>query len=76
MIIYNMRYRGPFEYDKFCLNILQFYNEVQHLTHFELSDQTGSVSQINDQLETMLLQYENTHVGEAYKVLMLMQQPE
>jgi hypothetical protein len=28
MILYNMRYRGPLEYDKFALNILQFHNDV------------------------------------------------
>ena len=28
MIIYNMRNRGPFEYDKFILNILQIHNAV------------------------------------------------
>lgn len=28
MIVYNNRYRGPIEYDKFILNILQFSNET------------------------------------------------
>lgn len=28
MIPYNFRYRGPYEYDKFILNIFQFHNEV------------------------------------------------
>ena len=28
MIVYNMRYRGPYEYDKLILNVFQFYNEV------------------------------------------------
>lgn len=28
MIIYNMRNRGPYEYDKFVLNILQIHNAV------------------------------------------------
>lgn len=28
MIFYNMRYRGPYEYDKFVLNILQYCNLV------------------------------------------------
>lgn len=31
MILYNMRYRGPYEYDKFALNIMQFANEVKRL---------------------------------------------
>ena len=28
MIYYNMRYRGPYEYDKFTLNILNYANYV------------------------------------------------
>ena len=28
MIQYNMRYRGPYEYEKFILNVYQFYNEM------------------------------------------------
>ena len=31
MILYNMRYRGPYEYDKFALNIMQFVNETKRL---------------------------------------------
>lgn len=31
MILYNMRHRGPFEYDKFTLNIFQLFNEVKIL---------------------------------------------
>lgn len=28
MILYNMRYRGPYEYDKFVLNTLQISNAI------------------------------------------------
>ncbi len=31
MILYNIRHRGPFEYDKFVLNILQVSNETKRL---------------------------------------------
>lgn len=31
MILYNYRYRGPYEYDKFVNNILQFFNETKLL---------------------------------------------
>lgn len=31
MILYNMRYRGPYEYDKFILNTMQFVNETKRL---------------------------------------------
>lgn len=28
MINYNMRYRGPYEYDKFVLNVFQYSNAI------------------------------------------------
>ena len=31
IILYNIRHRGPFEYDKFVLNILQVSNETKRL---------------------------------------------
>jgi hypothetical protein len=31
MILYNIRYRGPYEYDKFILNIFQLNNEIKRL---------------------------------------------
>lgn len=36
MIVYNMRYRGPLEYDKFVLNILQFHNEIHAIAKKEI----------------------------------------
>ena len=33
MITYNMRYRGPYEYDKFALNILQYNNLVKDIVY-------------------------------------------
>ena len=39
MILYNMRYRGPYEYDKFVLNVMQFVNETKRLKG-ELGDTT------------------------------------
>lgn len=36
MIHYNMRYRGPYEHDKFVLNILQYSNDANDfLADFE-----------------------------------------
>lgn len=29
MILYNMRHRGPYEYDKFVLNTLQIHNAIE-----------------------------------------------
>lgn len=31
MILYNLRYRGPFEYDKLVLNTLQYCNDVKKI---------------------------------------------
>lgn len=32
MIHYNMRYRGPYEYEKFILNVLQYSNNAHDFT--------------------------------------------
>ena len=40
MIIYNFRYRGPYEYDKYVNNILQFYNEVRAVEREITADNT------------------------------------
>lgn len=37
MILYNMRNRGPYEYDKFTLNILQIHNAVTLSEMYELT---------------------------------------
>lgn len=31
MILYNLRYRGPYEYDKFILNTFQLVNEIRRM---------------------------------------------
>ena len=33
MIFYNFRYRGPYEYDKYVLNVLQYSNMVNDFIH-------------------------------------------
>lgn len=32
MIHYNMRYRGPYEYEKFVLNVLQYSNNAHNFS--------------------------------------------
>jgi hypothetical protein len=44
MILYDMRYRGPMEYDKFALNILQYSNEINYMLKRELS--VGNISSL------------------------------
>lgn len=48
MILYNMRHRGPYEYDKFTLNILQISNAV---TLSELQELTVNSNNKNNLLE-------------------------
>lgn len=51
MILYNMRNRGPFEYDKFVLNVLQLYNAINLAEINELkltNEQIKSLSEIQE----------------------------
>lgn len=53
MIVYNMRYRGPLEYDKFVLNTLQFHNEINGviLKEFESETSTNSIASLTTDLD-------------------------
>lgn len=54
MIRYNMRYRGPYEYDKFVLNILQLYNAVNlaEINEFKITnEQEKSIMQLNSLID-------------------------
>lgn len=52
MIIYNMNYRGPFEYDKMVLNAMQLSNYVNKMNTSELSGKF-------DQLQVLSTRYDN-----------------
>lgn len=55
MILYNMRYRGPLEYDKFVLNTLQFYNEVSVMLQTEFgSGNEDSLAAIQSEVNSVL----------------------
>ena len=47
MILYNFRYRGPYEYDKYVNNILQFWNEVRFV------EKSIAADTVNNQLEDL-----------------------
>lgn len=51
MIKYNMRYRGPYEYDKYALNILQFHNEVNRISDKLTRDSNSSLKKLTQQLD-------------------------
>lgn len=47
MILYNMRERGPYEYDKFVLNTLQLFNAVNLAEIHEMVQATDGVESLN-----------------------------
>lgn len=54
MIHYNLRYRGPFEYDKLVLSIFQFFNLTKFL---EQDIQAGGIGILGDkqkEIESLL----------------------
>ena len=53
MIYYNMRYRGPYEYDKFTLNILNYINYVNDYTYDmnNISEEYNTLKYIKDQVD-------------------------
>lgn len=60
MILYNMRYRGPYEYDKFVLNVLQIHNS---LTLSELNE-----LQINNEKKDSLFTIQK-NIDDLYNAL-------
>ena len=44
MIVYNNRYRGPMEYDKFILNTLQYVNEVNMILKNEFYNSESQIA--------------------------------
>ena len=51
MINYNIRYRGPYEYDKFILNIFQYSNAIYYF-EYDLSNK-GAYTTINELKDTV-----------------------
>lgn len=44
MIYYNFPYRGPFEYDKFIISILQYCNEAENIRQMLEKEEEGFVA--------------------------------
>ena len=51
MINYNIRYRGPYEYDKFILNIFQYSNAIYDF-EYDLSNK-GAYTTSNELKDTV-----------------------
>ena len=54
MIHYNMRYRGPYEYEKFVLNVLQFANEANDfLDDLEKEQSYETIKMLYDEINDL-----------------------
>ena len=58
MIFYNMRYRGPYEYDKFVLNIFQYCNLINEIKHDTIG--TSSFKTLHDLQQEVDILFDNT----------------
>ena len=47
-----MRYRGPYEYDKLILNVLQYHNEVMDLVH-EMKEKGSDLDKLSTSIDLM-----------------------
>lgn len=70
MIRYNLRYRGPFEYDKFILSIFQFSNEVKLLQESVINGDLALLKVDHDKTKKILDQLTNEK-GIMQKILAL-----
>ena len=69
MIYYNMRYRGPYEYDKFTLNILNYINFVNDYiydmnnTSKDYKTFKETQDEVNKQFETVMRNMETVYTN-------------
>ena len=54
MILYNYRYRGPCEYDKFVNNVLQIFNETKFLENKLLKREYNQIQSLFDELDELV----------------------
>ena len=75
MINYNIRYRGPYEYDKFILNIFQYSNAIYDF-EYDLSSK-GAYTTINELKDTVdalfdQITQERGFPDQVYKTLIML----
>ena len=70
MILYNMRYRGPFEYDKFVLNIFQIHNEVKMLVRKFNENEEGNLLDIYKDIN-QIYEYLTDKNSNGMKILLM-----
>ena len=54
MILYNFKYRGPYEYEKFILNIYQFLNEMKDLRDTVEQETSSGIAAISDKFKQQI----------------------
>jgi hypothetical protein len=55
MIIYNIRKNGPYEYDKFILNVFQLKNKVyQHKKDFEKNEIHSKLKFLDETIDNII----------------------
>lgn len=67
MILYNMRNRGPYEYDKFTLNILQIHNAVTLSEIHELTNNKANKDALIE-MQSQLNNIYNNLIGTDSKI--------
>lgn len=74
MIFYNMRYRGPYEYDKFILNIFQYSNMINDFVYDTNNSATWkTLYDIKNQVDNLFKQSTeiNGKSDKVYKLLIM-----
>ena len=75
MINYNIRYRGPYEYDKFILNIFQYSNAIYDF-EYDLSSKGAytTINELKDTVDTLFDQItqEKGFSDQVYRTLIML----
>ena len=74
MIFYNFRYRGPYEYDKFILNTMQYYNMANDFIHDLNNTSTWkTLYEIEKKVDNLFQNSTNTYgkSDEIYRLLIM-----
>lgn len=72
MILYNIRKRGPYEYDKFILNTFQLINEVKRM---ERNIEENDTSELMQQAKVLDALFESdTQVESQFHKLLLVRE--
>lgn len=75
MINYNIRYRGPYEYDKFILNVFQYSNAIYDFEN-DLTSKGAytTIKELSDMVDVMFDQITgmNGFNDKVYKMLIML----